>query len=432
MTKSPVVVDGRYTLERELGRGGMGRVYLARDTGLDRVVALKVIDPELARNAEVSALFRREAMALARVRSDHVVQVYAYGTHEGAPFFVMEYVEGADLEVSIESYAQNGGVVPLHRAGTILKQAASGLAAVHAHGIVHRDIKPSNILVEAGTGRPLLIDFGLAQRPTMTTNPGLEPAIGTPLYMAPEQWGLDVVPTAASPATDVYGFGATAFELLTGSPPFVAETAQELMRMHMTAAVPKASSLRPSIGPFDAVLQRAMAKSAADRYPDGGALGRAIEEALQIALPDGARDEHDSMPAPSLLGRPAALTALVVDDDDTFRTFAERALRLAFKDVSLQVRHAADGTQGLALARSEMPDLLVLDFDMPGLNGLETLSRLRALPHGNHVRVLVVSGEIERVGRWQFDVLGVVHFVAKPIAVRDLAQLLGTMRPVRR
>jgi serine/threonine protein kinase len=426
-----VVVDGRYTLERELGRGGMGRVYLARDTGLDRVVAIKVIDPELARNADVSALFRREAMALARVRSDHVVQVYAFGTHEGAPFFVMEYVEGADLDASIASYASNGGVVPLHRAGTILRQAASGLAAVHAHGIVHRDIKPSNILVEAGTGRPLLIDFGLAQRP-MTTNPGIDAPLGTPLYMAPEQWGIDPDVTQATPATDVYGFGATAYELLTGTPPFVAETAEKLMLLHATAPVPKASATRPSVAPFDAVVSRAMSKSVADRYPDGRALGEALDEAFKLALPGGAPASAISIPPPSIVGSPATLSALVIDDDEMFRAFAERALRLAFEGVPIQVRHAPGGAEGLALARAEIPDLLVLDFDMPGLNGLETLSHLRALPHGTHVRVLVVSGQIERVGRWQFDVLGVVHFVAKPVAVRELARLLGSMRSAPR
>ena len=426
-----VVVDGRYTLERELGRGGMGRVYLAHDTGLDRVVAIKVIDPELAQNAEISALFRREAMALARVRSGHVVQVYAFGTHEGAPFFVMEYVEGADLDASIASYARSGGVVPLHRAGTILRQAASGLAAVHAQGIVHRDIKPSNILVEAGTGRPLLIDFGLAQRP-MTTDPGIDSPIGTPLYMAPEQWGIDPVVTLATPATDVYGFGATAFELLTGAPPFVADSAARLMYLHATAAVPKASAIRPSVAPFDAVLARAMSKSAGDRYPDGGALGQALEEALELALPGGAPAEASSTPPPSVAGGPATLSALVIDDDDMFRAFAERALRLAFEGVPIRVRHAPGGAEGLALAQAEIPDLLVLDFDMPGLNGLETLSHLRALPHGNHVRVLVVSGQIERVGRWQFDVLGVVDFVAKPVAVRELARVLASMRSAGR
>ncbi len=116
-----------------------------------------MVDPALAKDGSALSLFQREATALARVRSDHVAQVYAFGVHEGSPFFAMEFVEGSDLETIIESYRAQGEVVPLHRAATILRQAASGLAAVHAQKLVHhRDLKPSNVLVEAGTGRPVL------------------------------------------------------------------------------------------------------------------------------------------------------------------------------------------------------------------------------------------------------------------------------------
>jgi len=118
---------------------------------------------------------------------------------------------------------------------------------------------------------------------------------------------------------------------------------------------------------------------------------------------------------------------LIVDDDDSFRGFARRALQIGLTGAALSVRDAASGEAALELARYEMPDLLVLDFDMPGLNGLETLSRLRALTQGARVRVLVVSGEIERIGRWQFDVLGVVDFASKPVGLRDLAQIVGGM-----
>jgi len=217
----------------------MGRVFLAHDSGLDRTVAVKMIDPELAREPAVIKLFRREATALARVRSEYVVQVYAFGLHEGSPFFAMEYVEGSDLDSIIGAYRARGQVVPLHRAATILRQTASGLAAVHAHGIVHRDLKPSNVLVEAGTGRPVLIDFGLA---LTATSPGPASQAGTPLYMAPEQWAPES--DEMSCATDVYGFGAMAFELLTGRPPYVAEDVTTLMMMHFRDEIPLVSAVQ--------------------------------------------------------------------------------------------------------------------------------------------------------------------------------------------
>ncbi len=415
------IFDGRYVIQRELGRGAMGLVYRAHDKGLDRTVALKVIDPELARNPQVSTLFRREATALARVRSEHVVQVHSFGEHAGAPFFVMEYVEGADLDVIITSYAQRGGVVPIHRAATILRQAASGLAAVHAHGIVHRDIKPSNVLVEAGSGRPVLIDFGLAHAAASREDAGA--VIGTPHYMAPEQW---IGEATATPATDVYGFGALAYELLTGAPPFTGETVQDLMRQHTDAPVPRVSAKRASASAFDDVVARAMAKSPADRYPDAGALALALDEAIRDAALQMVPATFDPNAQPSLL-EGVALDALVIDDDEGFRTFAERALRIASSGLPLRVRGVSSGEAALMLARGGMPDVIVLDFDMPGLNGVETLSYLRAMPNGARARVLVVTGSVEQIGRCQFDVMGVSDFVTKPVALRDLAKILGNM-----
>jgi serine/threonine protein kinase len=417
---SGMAIDGRYVIDRELGRGAMGLVYRAHDKGLDRTVALKVIDPEIARNPQIGALFRREATALARVRSEHVVQVHSFGTHQGAPFFVMEYVEGADLDAIITSYSQRGGVVPIHRAATILRQAASGLAAVHAYGIVHRDVKPSNVLLESGSGRPVLIDFGLAHA---ATGEDAGAVIGTPHYMAPEQWTGE---STATPATDVYGFGALAYELLTGAPPFNAETVQDLMRQHTSAPVPRVSDKRASASAFDAVVAKAMAKSPTDRYADAGALVAALDDAIRGALLQVAPAAFDLNASPSLL-EGVALDALVIDDDEGFRAFAERALRIAASGLPLRVRGVSSGEAALALARTGMPDLIVLDFDMPGLNGLETLSYLRAMPNGARARVLVVTGSVEKIGRCQFDVMGVADFVAKPVALRELAKTLGAM-----
>jgi len=429
MTTPPaaIVIDARYVIDRELGRGAMGVVYAAHDRGLDRRVAVKLIAPELARDKEIAALFRREATALARVRSDHVVQVHAFGFHEGAPFFVMEHVEGADLEAIIGSYKVRGGVAPLHRAATILRQTARGLAGVHAHGIVHRDVKPSNVLVEARSGRPVLIDFGLALPPATGGGAALHAGLGTPFYMAPEQWVPDGTVT---PATDVYAFGVTAFQLLTGAVPYTGETAQELMRLHASGPIPRVSTARPSISALDDVIGRALAKAPADRYADARELGQALDEAFAKALPRGVPYETPTPPSPSATVATAAapLRALIVDDDESFRTFVDRALHIAFPGESLEVRQASSGESAVQAMHARMADLVVLDFDLPGYNGLETLSQLRALPGGNAARAVVVSGKIDQIGRWQFDLMGVEDFVAKPVAIRALAAALRAAR----
>lgn len=271
-------IEGRYGLERELGRGGMGRVHLARDFGLDRPVALKTIDPSLANRPSILSCFHRETAALSNVNSEHVVQFYALGRHEDSPFFAMEFVEGFDLASLIASYKSRGGLVPLGRAAAILRQIARGLAAVHSQGIVHRDLKPANVLIEARTGRAVLIDFGLAHT---TTAVATTTHAGTPIYMSPEQWTESAV---TSCATDIYGFGVLAFELLTSAPPYVAESTAALMLMHLRDAIPRAAAHCPALAPLDAVLTRALAKAPGDRFPHGEALAQALDVALAEAL----------------------------------------------------------------------------------------------------------------------------------------------------
>lgn len=411
----PTLVDGRYLVEREIGRGGMGVVYLARDTGLDRAVAIKIIEPTLVRDDSVIALFRREATALARVRSEHVVQIYSFGTHLGAPFFVMEHIEGANLDDLVSDCRSAGKPVPLHRAATILERCATGLGAVHSLGLVHRDVKPSNVLVEMGTGRPVLIDFGLAGK-----DGELHGGQGTPMYMAPELWE-DAA--NATPASDVYALGATAYEVLTGEVPYPAPTVEALMCMHVAAPIPRASERRRALAPLDAILARALAKSPNDRYPNAIAFQRALDEAARTLLPENAPFGTATPTIPTI----HAVDALVIDDDETFRTFAERAIRIAASGLSVRVRTAASGEEALAAARETMPGLVILDFDMPGLNGLETLSYLRALPGGTRVRVLVATGSVEKIGRGQFDLMGVNEFVAKPLPIRALAGQLASV-----
>jgi serine/threonine-protein kinase len=216
---------GHYSLERELGRGGMGIVYLARDVRLDRRVAIKLLPPHLAGNAEFRRRFLDEARMAARLAHPNIVTIHA--VEDTGPFacFVLAYVEGETLAQRVEREGPLSVPVTLR----ILREVAWALGHAHTHGIVHRDIKPENILLEAGSGRALVADFGIAG--AIETSDG-EPSghgMGTVQYMSPEQAAGDHV----DGRSDLYSLGLLAHYMLTGRPPFQG-TAAEVMAQHLT------------------------------------------------------------------------------------------------------------------------------------------------------------------------------------------------------
>jgi serine/threonine-protein kinase len=270
------LIDGRYLVEKEIARGGMGVIYLAQDLGLGRKVALKLIKPELASRNDVVEHFQREASALASVRHENVVDVYAFGQQDGQLFFAMEYVKGRDLDEIILEHANHGVDIPTYRALTIVRQVASGLSAVHSAGIIHRDVKPGNVVIETDTGRPVLVDFGLAL-PSDPTGVLSHVTAGSPPYMPPEQARADAL---LGPPADVYALGVTAFELLTGRLPFEYDDTDAMLRAHATEMPPKLSSLRPNLRTFDRVLSRMLAKDPRARYDGFATAINALDSAI--------------------------------------------------------------------------------------------------------------------------------------------------------
>jgi serine/threonine-protein kinase len=409
------MIAGRYRVESTLGSGAMGVVYLAMDEILGRRIALKIMSPEWSGNPAVLARFQAEAKALAQVKSHHVVQIYDFGTFEKSCFFAMEYVRGQALDEIIHEHGDHGSVVPLHRALTILARVADGIAAVHAVGLAHRDVKPANIVIEDDTGRAVLVDFGLASADHRVT----QSVEGTPAYMAPEQL---VEGGVVTPQSDVYALGITAFELLTGRLPFLAHRLESMFAMHLTALPPKLSSVRPELASLDAIVDRALAKDPTRRYPTAPDLAAALGAAAFPATRTLTRAA--SLP---VLGVPM-LRVLIVDDDDDFRTFVSRAVGVALHRKVVHVDSAASGPEALDIAASAMPGLVLLDYDMPQLDGVDTLSRLRSLPGGDHARVVVLSTVPGlMVSRWRFSILGVKDFVSKPVGLGALVALIGTI-----
>src|SRR5881409_1669024 len=250
----------RYALERELGRGGMAVVFLARDPRHDRAVAIKVLRHEIAA-ALGAERFLREIQIAAKLHHPHILPLYDSGAAADLLYYVMPYVEGESLRQRLDRETQ----LPLDDALAITRQVAGALAYAHSHDVVHRDIKPENILIESGEA--VVADFGIARAITAAggdklTQTGI--AIGTPLYMSPEQASAG---GAIDGRSDLYSLACVLYEMLAGHPPFLGGTAQAILARHALDPVPRLRTARGTVsGAVEQALDRALAKSPADRY----------------------------------------------------------------------------------------------------------------------------------------------------------------------
>jgi eukaryotic-like serine/threonine-protein kinase len=218
---------GRYSIDRELGRGGMGVVYLAREVMLDRAVAIKLLPPTMATQPALRERFLREAQLAAKLSHPHIVPIHSVDAIDDFVFFVMAYVEGETLAQRVQSR----GPLPAREGARVLREVAWALGYAHAQLVVHRDVKPDNILLEASTGRALVADFGIA---AATGEVSRDQIAGTPDFMSPEQiLGADV-----DARSDLYSLGATAFYALSGQLPFTGANASEVLARKLTAAAP--------------------------------------------------------------------------------------------------------------------------------------------------------------------------------------------------
>ena len=250
-----------YRLERELGGGGMGRVFVAEETTLERKVVVKVLPPELGRSLSADR-FRREIQLAAKLQHPHIVPLLAAGaTPDGMLYYTMPYIEGDSLRRRL----MRAGELPIPEALRILRQVVDALAHAHARGVVHRDIKPDNVLLSGN--HAMVTDFGVSKALSTATGPtsltSLGVALGTPAYMAPEQ-------AAADPNTDhradIYAIGVLAYELLTGHPPFQGSSPQQVLAAHATVAPPRIVPLRASVPqPLEDLVMLCLEKHAADR-----------------------------------------------------------------------------------------------------------------------------------------------------------------------
>jgi len=273
------IVDGRYKVMEVVGRGGMGVVYRVEHLRMGKVAAMKVLHRDLAADPDVIQRFEREAAAVSKLHHPHTVQVFDFGTAQGALYLIMEYVRGLDLG----SIISRDGPMPWQRAAPLLAQICGALAEAHELGIVHRDLKPENVLItRTGNGRDYakVLDFGLAkleQPRAPTTATDRQQIVGTPYFMSPEQIRGDDVDARS----DIYSFGAMMFEVLTGQHLFTGSTAVGVLTKHLTAD-PDAPSMRaPKLGidpQVDAICKKALAKDPSARFQTAAELAERIEE----------------------------------------------------------------------------------------------------------------------------------------------------------
>jgi TolB-like protein/tRNA A-37 threonylcarbamoyl transferase component Bud32/Flp pilus assembly protein TadD len=296
---------GRYTIERELGRGGMATVYLARDVKHARRVAIKVLNPDLAASLGAER-FLREIETTANLRHPHVLPLYDSGDADGLLFYVMPLVEGESLRDRLARDKQ----LPLADALGIAKEVADALGYAHARGVVHRDIKPENILLEGG--HAVVADFGIARAVRAagaSTLTGTGSSIGTPAYMSPEQAAGEQNIDGRS---DQYALACVLFEMLAGQPPFTGPTAASIVHQHMIAEPPRITQLRPGVPTtVMSAVRRALAKTPADRFGDVTQFMAAVDGAPSgdFSPPAAPHSAHRSMRWVLALGAVTVLAA---------------------------------------------------------------------------------------------------------------------------
>ena len=267
------VLSDHYELDSEIGRGGMGIVYRAKDRRLKRTVAIKVLPPELAFRSDIKTRFLREAETAAQLSHPNIVPIYTVDETEGLVYFVMAYVDGENLAKRIFER----GVLPTDEVRRILRDVADALAYAHERGVVHRDIKPDNIIIAAQTGRPMVTDFGIARAvsdgDSRLTATGM--AIGTPAYMSPEQAAGE---RAIDGRSDLYSLGIVAYQMLVGEPPFVAASTPAMLVKHISERPTPVQQRRADMpeGLARAVMLL-LEKDPANRFPSASALVAALD-----------------------------------------------------------------------------------------------------------------------------------------------------------
>lgn len=370
-------VVGNYRIVERLGDGGMGAVYRAVDEMLDREVAIKVLKPELARNAQLIERFRQEAVALARLNHPRIATLHGLERHAESFLMIMEYVRGDTLEAIV----QRSGRIAWARACELCAAVLDALDHAHDKGVVHRDIKPANVMLSS-TGAVKVMDFGIARLMGRRRQTQVGHAVGTPMYMAPEQLRGEEV----DGRTDLYAVGAVLFELVTGRMAFEADSDYALMMKQLNEPPPAASRIVAEVpAALDAVIARAMAKGREERYPSAVAFREALEELAEVSV---VRPRRTPVPAETRL----AASAPVADAGAPRQATPPGATRLAPEIVQATAEHTVRGARGGGADRVAETRLAPPAGEKPGLGDRGTAGS--AGDWGRDWRSYVIAGAL--------------------------------------
>jgi serine/threonine-protein kinase len=397
-------LGSHYTIVRTLGAGGMGLVLLARDERLMREVAVKFVSPALLAHGDSQQRFLDEARAMARVRHTNVVEVFAFGEHEGKPYFVMEYVPGINADTWFRERMLAGTPPPVDEVLGIIEQCCRGASAIHNSGAIHGDLKPQNVLL-GPSFRVALADLGLAR--VLDQVHTLETA-GTPAYMAPETLSPFGDP-ALLPRRDVYSLGVMTYQFLTGQLPYRVQRVPGTLVLVREGAATAPSALRGEVPmAFDAVLARALALDPSERLESADSFRRELMRVRRAASE-----------------RKFAARILVVDDDPDFLALVDRSLRASLPGA--QVVCVSDGARALEELAQRQFDLALLDLNLPDHNGVELTASIRAEERTRRTPILVVTAH--GGGRdWQLlSSLGADGFMVKPVDPHALSAMVARM-----
>jgi len=404
---------GAYLLMERIGRGGMASVYRAYHPALDRQVAVKVLPEFFAEDAIYRERFQHEAWSVARLRHPNILQVFDFGSEDGVPFIVMELVEGGTLADRL------GDPMPLDAAISLLEPVASALDYAHSRGVLHRDIKPTNILLR-NDGSPVLADFGLAKIAGSRRLTASGSVMGTPEYMSPEQ----AEDRGLSQASDLYSLAVVAHEILTGRVPFEGDTPAAVLVSHVTRPMPTAHELRGELSAHvEDVLRRGLAKNPDDRYPSASSFVYALKPA---AWPGHGGGFSTVAPVYDLARAGRRMPVVLVVDDGAAN---RELLRACLRDVECEVRDAADGLSALRAVEAAPPDLVLLDVQMPGMDGYEVCKQIKAGPKGSLLPVVMVTALDRSSDRVRALDAGADDYMSKPV---DRIELVARVRSALR
>jgi CheY-like chemotaxis protein len=407
---APVATDLRagtevagYRLSELVGRGGMGVVYRAEHVHLGRTVALKLLTPELSSQPGFRERFVREARVAASIHHPNVVTVYDAGEADGLLYLAMQYVEGSDLGALLER-----GPLDPAEALSILEQVGAGLDAAHAAGVVHRDVKPGNVLIDAA--RCYLTDFGLTRRiSSATALTQHDELVGTLDYVAPEQ----IAGERVDARTDVYSLGCVFFQMLSGAVPFPRPSRVATIYAHLQESPPPLAQLRTGLSDaIDAVIAKALAKRPQERFERCGELVAAAREAF---------GGNGAATAVQPLRRAARRTVLIAAGTPTIPAIVRGMLGGG----DFEYHMAEHGAQAVDLVRETLPDVVLLDWELPGVSAAEVARAIRGDARTARVRVVAVAARPAAPSERDLEAAGVDALLVRPFSSLQLQMAAG-------